>query len=165
MTSEGSESMHEDLIYHGYRPQDGAGAALIAIETPDGAQVGVVRHVVKHSPSGLSWGYSGSGPADCARSILIAAIGEDQALCLACGGTRRVVYDPTTDDFRPYVPGADADADYASTCGDCDDGYRQLPYQQFKFDVVAGWGDEWRMPLAEVVAWLSEHTASRQGSA
>lgn len=30
-----------------------------------------LAHVVKHSPTGISWGYGGSGPADCALSILI----------------------------------------------------------------------------------------------
>ena len=29
-------------------------------------------HVVRHSPSGPEWGYGGSGPADCARSVLLA---------------------------------------------------------------------------------------------
>ncbi len=27
-------------------------------------------HMVKHSPTGMSWGYGGSGPSDLARSIL-----------------------------------------------------------------------------------------------
>ena len=36
-------------------------------------------HAVRHSPSGPEWGYGGSGPADCARSVLIALVGEDAA--------------------------------------------------------------------------------------
>lgn len=46
-------------------------------QTPDqssGAQVTVngrpLEHVVLHSPTGFSWGYGGSGPADLALSIL-----------------------------------------------------------------------------------------------
>lgn len=31
-----------------------------------------VKHVVRHSPTGMEWGYAGSGPADCARSMLLA---------------------------------------------------------------------------------------------
>lgn len=31
-----------------------------------------VEHVVRHSPTGMEWGYGGSGPADAARSILLA---------------------------------------------------------------------------------------------
>lgn len=30
-----------------------------------------LRHHVRHSPTGFSWGYAGSGPADLARCILI----------------------------------------------------------------------------------------------
>ncbi len=33
-------------------------------------------HAVRHSPSGPEWGYGGSGPADCARSVLLALAGE-----------------------------------------------------------------------------------------
>ena len=29
-----------------------------------------VAHIVKHSPTGMSWGYGGSGPADTALSLL-----------------------------------------------------------------------------------------------
>ena len=29
-----------------------------------------LRHVVRHSPTGMEWGYGGSGPADLALSIL-----------------------------------------------------------------------------------------------
>lgn len=31
-----------------------------------------VQHDVRHSPTGMEWGYGGSGPADCARSMLLA---------------------------------------------------------------------------------------------
>ena len=29
-----------------------------------------VKHIIKHSPTGMAWGYGGSGPSDTARSIL-----------------------------------------------------------------------------------------------
>jgi hypothetical protein len=32
-------------------------------------------HMVRHSPTGLNWGYGGSGPADLARSLLLDALG------------------------------------------------------------------------------------------
>lgn len=38
-----------------------------------------VPHQVRHSPTGLEWGYAGSGPADLARSILLAFTDEDAA--------------------------------------------------------------------------------------
>lgn len=31
-----------------------------------------LNHVVRHSPTGIEWGYAGSGPADLARSVLLA---------------------------------------------------------------------------------------------
>ena len=30
-----------------------------------------LKHIVHHSPTGMNWGYGGSGAADCARSILV----------------------------------------------------------------------------------------------
>jgi hypothetical protein len=45
-----------------------------------------LRHVVKHSPTGFSWGYDGSGPSDLARCILIDVLGES-LLCEQCDGT------------------------------------------------------------------------------
>jgi hypothetical protein len=42
----------------------------------DGAPIGyALPHRVRHSPTGLSWGYGGSGPADTARSILADHLG------------------------------------------------------------------------------------------
>ena len=35
-----------------------------------GGSCGPLAHLVYHSPTGFSWGYGGSGPADLARSIL-----------------------------------------------------------------------------------------------
>jgi hypothetical protein len=34
-----------------------------------------LRHVVRHSPTGMSWGYGGSGPADTALTILVDVFG------------------------------------------------------------------------------------------
>lgn len=36
-------------------------------------------HVVRHSPTGISWGYGGSGPADLARLILLRFVGPGHA--------------------------------------------------------------------------------------
>lgn len=35
-----------------------------------------LRHTILHSPAGYNWGYSGSGPADLALSILCDHLGE-----------------------------------------------------------------------------------------
>jgi hypothetical protein len=145
----------DDVIYHGVYRQ--VGGCVIVTETPDGEPTGVVNHVVKHSPTGIGWGYLGSGAADCARSLLIAALGEDAARCPTCRGTRQLVI--TSDGERPYDPAADADTDpeLLAGCWDCDDGYRRMPYQQFKFDHVARWDNDWRMSRADILAWLARN--------
>ena len=45
----------------------------------DGTARMTCTHVVRHSPSGPEWGYGGSGPADCARSVLLALVDEATA--------------------------------------------------------------------------------------
>ena len=46
------------------------------INVIDGENVKPLKHVVRHSPTGFSWGYGGSGPADTALSILTDCLGE-----------------------------------------------------------------------------------------
>lgn len=46
---------------------------------PDGRALMTCLHVVRHSPTGPEWGYAGSGPADCARSVLLALTDEATA--------------------------------------------------------------------------------------
>jgi hypothetical protein len=64
-----------DVVYHGVKSSHTG--AIITVETPDGEVLGVVRHIAAHSPGGMTWGYGGSGPLDCARSLLTAALGGD----------------------------------------------------------------------------------------
>ena len=45
----------------------------------DSTACATVDHVVRHSPTGIEWGYSGSGPADLARSVLLALTDEETA--------------------------------------------------------------------------------------
>jgi hypothetical protein len=45
----------------------------------DGTARASVPHVVRHSPTGVEWGYDGSGPADLARSVLLAITDEATA--------------------------------------------------------------------------------------
>jgi hypothetical protein len=37
-----------------------------------------LKHHVRHSPTGFSWGYGGSGPSDLARCLLIDVFGEGE---------------------------------------------------------------------------------------
>ncbi|MEW6573146.1 MAG: DUF6166 domain-containing protein [Bacillota bacterium] len=59
-------------VYIGIR--DKAGSCVLVRDT-EIDYVRTLNHVVRHSPSGMEWGYSGSGPADLALSILTDALG------------------------------------------------------------------------------------------
>ncbi len=103
--------------------------------------------------------------ADCARSLLIAALGGDDALCGLCNGTRKVVYDPDRDRELPYVrERADAyNPELVMDClHQCSDGYRRLPYMDFKFEIIAGLDREWRMRRSEILDWLAAHQATTE---
>jgi hypothetical protein len=151
----------DDVIYHGvYRD----GNCVILAEAPGEPDSGTeVRHVVKHSPTGLGWGYGGSGPADCARSLLIAALPAAETRCPLCNGTGYTVVTSGPDaacEIRPYDRDRDGlidemDPELWGRCW-CDGGYRSLPYQQFKWDYVARWPQspgEWRVRRSEIRAW------------
>lgn len=45
----------------------------------DGTACASVTHHVLHSPTGIEWSYNGSGPADLARSVLLALTDEPTA--------------------------------------------------------------------------------------
>jgi hypothetical protein len=144
----------DELIYRGRRLAGAAGPAMVTVETPDGETIGVLRHVVMKSPTGFNWGYNGSGPAELARCLLLAALDNDR--CLVCGGDRWVVYDVAQHTERRYQPGVDPQ-ELALTCGDCDGGYRRVPYQTFKEQYVCRWGDQWRVTRSELLGWLRDH--------
>jgi hypothetical protein len=63
--------MRTDVIYQGF--SDGVGSDFISVRR-DGKSARL-KHYVQHSPSGFSWGYGGSGPAEAARCILIDFLG------------------------------------------------------------------------------------------
>jgi hypothetical protein len=89
--------------------------------------LGVVAHAPKHSNGGYAWGYAGSGPADAARSLLIAAVG----------------------------PAAKCECRHDRECDhSCDLGYKHLPYQLFKQAVLVDAPDEWFLLRSWVLKWL-----------
>lgn len=148
--------MSTGIVYHGFQQLPGGGS-IITLESADGKSLALLRHYVKHSSDGFQWGYGGSGPAETARCLLLDAVGDPK--CPACAGTHRMV---AADDGgeRPFQPDTDdPEGEAVFTCLDCDqDGLRSdLPYQDFKFEFVAGWGSEWRMPRAEIREWLKAH--------
>jgi hypothetical protein len=62
--------------YRGYSEdhESAMGPEAVFVEEEDGT-ITRLKHEVRHSPDGFSWGYGGSGPADLARSILAAHLG------------------------------------------------------------------------------------------
>jgi hypothetical protein len=158
------------VVYRGYGPDNPAGSRLVVIEI-DGEVTGPLPHQIKHSPSGLSWGYHGSGPADLARSLLIHVLG-GAARCVVCEGTGEVVYDVSTGREIPsrcatsefvVVDGeTESQQRYSEPMGclECEKGCAVLPsvYQPFKREVVANLADDgWTLTRAEILAWVAQH--------
>ena len=52
---------------------------IVLWRTLEGEAHASVPHAARHSPTGIEWGYGGSGPADLARSILLALVDEPTA--------------------------------------------------------------------------------------
>jgi hypothetical protein len=158
------------LIYRGYRPDNPAGGRLVVI-VMSGEVISPLPHRVKHAPDGLSWGYSGSGPADLARSLLIHALGK-HARCESCNGTGHVVYTATLEDESanagvPFTIIGDPEPGSLLpwSCPRCDQGYTIAPivYQQFKDDVVANLPQRgWAMTRGEILHWFDQHADIRR---
>lgn len=55
--------------YRGVREGEGTADPGVVFVMEDGRQE-PLRHRKQHSPTGMNWGYGGSGPADLARSLL-----------------------------------------------------------------------------------------------
>lgn len=154
------------VTYRGYGNDNAAGGRLVMIEVS--GETSPLPHQAKHSPTGMSWGYHGSGPADLARSLLIHALGDD-ARCPVCEGTGQVVYDVAADaDVPARVATAhctgegSAQGRYSEVmgCCRCEDGYVVLPslYQRFKRDVIAKLPEDgWALTRSEVLEWIRQH--------
>ena len=142
-------AVDDGLVIHG----DPLGR-LVTVLDPSGQTLGLLPHWVKHSPDGFAWGYAGSGPAELARSVLIAVLGE-HARCVTCAGTGRIAYDETTG--APAPPDPDQPDQICARCLDCDTGFA-LPgslYQQFKFEVIAAFPREqgWQLSVTAIRSW------------
>ncbi len=64
-------------IYRGFNGDERPGSRPVYI-VRQGGLFTALPQIVYHSPDGFNWGYTGSGPADLALSILAHAIGERQ---------------------------------------------------------------------------------------
>lgn len=143
------EAVMGGVVYRGY-----ANTGQVTVER-DGAEF-PLRHIVRHSPTGMTWSYAGSGPADLALSLLVDALG-DHGRCRTCEGHRQVVWQGGQEvAYTAETAEAVANGELMpEPCGDCEQGIpRDLPYQQFKFDVVASLPQEaWSLNRDEVVTW------------
>lgn len=140
--------------YRGHGSGEPGGGRLVTVEQ-DGQVLGLLRHVVRHSPTGMTWGYAGSGPADLALSLLVDALGED-ARCGTCRGHGQVWQRFTADgeQLEPVDPASGDDSCELLSCPDCEQGLALLPYQDLKFAVVAGLPEHgWVLPRSQVLAW------------
>ena len=138
--------------YHGY-PANGPDGHVVVIEAPAGNPVSLLPHV---SATQFAWGHGGAGPRELALCLLLAALGP-AAACPACHGAAKttltaggapIPYSPALEDERTpetIIP-----------CPSCDDGYRAVPHQKFKSQVVAAWdqGAQWVLDRAQIIAWL-----------
>jgi len=109
--------------YRGRLTKDKIGGQIIIVAVPGEIVVNTLKHkqyhlphIVRHSPDGFNWGYSGSGPADTALSILTDCLGPETA---------------------------------------------NVYYQEFKFDIVAGWENFFEITEIEIREWLKSKIAEK----
>lgn len=62
-----------------YEAVTGDAEDVVLWRTAEGEARASVPHAARHSPTGIEWGYGGSGPADLALSVLLALVGERAA--------------------------------------------------------------------------------------
>ena len=67
-------------IYKGYSDQGDATGPTSVLVYEEGHETYRLRHMIVHSPSGMSWGFHGSGPADLALSVLADYLDEAAAI-------------------------------------------------------------------------------------
>jgi hypothetical protein len=145
--------------YHGRTP---GVVEVVNDDAPGTAARYPLPHLVKHSPTGFSWGYGGSGPADLARCLLINALG-DAAVCQTCEGTGWVTEGP--DGLE--VPAHKGENSW--NCFHCEDGIAVIPamYQDFKWQIVAKLPQKagWTLTKSEIMDWHRGWLAHLAGTA
>lgn len=150
--------------YRASSPGDvGGWSGVIVNVVDDDGRVTPLTHHKRHSPTGFSWGYEGSGPAELARCLLIDALG-DRAKCGSCSGFGRVEYrDDEGVEFVPVSPTFVLDESEITDCPDCwGSGVSPLVernYQTFKRERVATVRafDAFEITDVEIMQWLDAH--------
>ena len=70
-------------VYHGERLGEQTTADDVSVKVSDGDRsypLDSALNIRNHSPTGMNWGYWGSGPAQLALAILVDCVGKDIAL-------------------------------------------------------------------------------------
>lgn len=123
-----------DVVYRGMIEDRDSSRWYVIVEE-EGKAVRKLPHHVKHSPTGMSWGYGGSGPADLSRSLLIDALA-----------------------IKTHVAGMDC---CIGRAGDAVDerlfALVKGGYQGFKWAFVSKWpqGGPWTMRRSEIRTWVA----------
>lgn len=103
-------------IYKGYR--DSAAGHQLVTKDEDLLMPGPSQKIWNHSPTGFSWGYGGSGPAQLALAILLDVTGDEQLA---------VNY-----------------------------------HQDFKWQFVAAWKENWEITSEQVLEWLKIKAVTKE---
>ncbi len=124
-------------IYRGYSDQCDATGPVSLVVYEKGQEPYKVRHMIVYSPSGMSWGYEGSGAADLALSVLADYLGEAAAI-------------PAHDRYDHAI------------AGQVQETGAWLLHQEFKRDIVAPLpqGQRFTIDGATVAAWLEPRQAT-----
>jgi len=123
-------------VYRGYSDQGDATGPVSLVVYEDGQEPYKLRHMIVHSPSGMAWGYQGSGASDLALSVLADYLGETAAI-------------PAHERYDHAIAGAIQETG------------AWLLHQEFKRDVVAGLpqGHNVTIDGADIEAWLESRRA------
>lgn len=86
---------HDTGAYAGVWTDDGGGEVNVVVA----GETVRLHHYVNHSPTGFSWGYSGSGPTDLAASLLADRLGYPPALPISARFRDEVIARLDQEDF------------------------------------------------------------------
>jgi hypothetical protein len=71
----GRESVRDMKTYHGMRTE--AGCTVVVEEDGELTTIHLLLNLRTHSPTGVEWGYGGSGPSQLALALAADALGDD----------------------------------------------------------------------------------------
>lgn len=133
-----------EKLYAGRRHPDGSATVLVTTFNADGLVRRIARleprlDLANHSPTGLEWGFGGSGPAQLALAMLADFFADIEAVML---------HSPNRDHLMPS-----AHAKSASDRAALD------LYQAFRHDVIAAIrAQQWEIRSVQVAKWVREQS-------